>query len=153
MTGCCKLLLYISCTLWEWREVLLIMPGQYCKVRLQDKQGYLVTLYTALIVCDWVSAVSSPSYNVVHFQGWLCVLCFCDNEKCHSKGYALCKRNPFLSLGWWLSAQGLSWGAIALNICFSKHMPWMLLSPWLTVLQYFQFLFSSLGASWRTLVY
>lgn len=63
------------------KEVLLIMPGQYCKVGLQDKQGYLVTLFTALIVCDWVFAVSSPNYNM-HFQGWLLVPCCYDNEEC-----------------------------------------------------------------------
>lgn len=81
--------------------MLLIMSGQWSKLGLQGKQGHLVTLYLALIVCDRVSVVPSRWAKPVRFQGLaVCaMLAVVVRKAAVPKGYDLCKRNPFLLPG------------------------------------------------------
>lgn len=73
------------------KEVLLIMPGQYCKVGLQDKQGYLVTLFTALIVCDWGLQFLHPTIMCTFRAGCMCHAAMIMKS---AKGYDLLRETP-----------------------------------------------------------
>lgn len=63
------------------------MSGQWCKLGLEGKQGHLVTLYLALIVCDRVSVVPSRWAKAVRFQGLaVCAMMPVVVRRCCSQG-------------------------------------------------------------------
>lgn len=67
---------------------------------LQDKQGYLVTLYLAFTVYDWVSAVPSHRANV-RFRTWLRVVghAAVTGKMPLPRGVTFVRETPFYPLG------------------------------------------------------
>lgn len=69
VAGCSKHILYISRPFCEWREVLLIKLEQWYKLGPQGKRGHTVTLYLALLMYNWASAVPSRKGDAVCSPG------------------------------------------------------------------------------------